>query len=509
MKVKFSSTQSKKRDAIVVTSLDSTTLQKAAITVDAKTAGALTRAVKATGFTGQAGQTVDIPGPANEDAKHLVVTGLGAPKSLDQKRLLGIGKSFTKIFNKYGVKKVDVALDAVKGQKSADMAAQMALGSVLSSYSFTKYKTAPSVNKKDERVLNFVVDNPKAAAKAFKKLNAVAEGVALSRDLGNEPPNALYPETLADRIVDEFKNTAVSVKVLDEAEMKKLGMGALLGVGQGSERRSRLVVMEYNGASDAENAKDKRPVAMVGKGITFDSGGISLKAGGGRGMKYDMCGAAAVIGAMKSISGRGSSANVVAVVALAENMPSGSAQRPDDVVTSMSGRTVEIVNTDAEGRLVLIDALTYIQRKYDPKVIVDLATLTGAIISALGDEHAGLFSNSDKLSKKLIDAGHQTDEKLWRMPVGGAYGAALGSDTADLSHVGGRAGSSSAASFLHAFIEGDREWAHLDIAGTASKFGATGYGVRLLDCFVAQNYETAKAQKPTMKRSVSAKKLSK
>ena len=499
MKVKFSSKQSGKRDAVVVMSLPSK-LQDAAVKLDTKTGGALTRAIKASGFKGQSGQTVNIAGPANEDAKQVVVKGLGTGKALDEKKLLATGKSLTQVFNQKGVKKVDVELNAVRGKKTEDVAAQMALGAVLDTYSFTKYKTDAASQQKDTRELNFVVDDPEAAAAAYKKLSAVADGVFLGKDLGNEPPNALYPESFADRITEEFDGSNVTVKVLGEEEMAKLGMGALLGVGQGSERPSRLVVMEYNGAPDTATDEEKRPVAFVGKGVTFDSGGISIKPGGGRTMKYDMCGAAAVVGAMKTISERGADANVVAVVGLVENMPSGTAQRPDDVVTSMAGKTVEIANTDAEGRLVLIDALTYVQQEYDPKTIVDLATLTGAIISALGNSRAGLFSNSDELSEQLMDAGAQTDEKLWRMPVGDEYADGLKSNIADIVHMGGRAGSSSAASFLQEFVDEGRDWAHLDIAGTAFGPDATGYGVRLLDRMVSENYEVEKT-KPRAKKA--------
>ncbi|TVQ82269.1 MAG: leucyl aminopeptidase [Micavibrio sp.] len=487
MKIIFSSAESDKRDAVVVTSLSSAKLRNAAVTLDTKTGGALTRAVKATGFKGNAGETVFVPGPANENAKHAVVAGLGKAAELDENKLLTAGGSLAKIFNRRGVKNIDVAVDAVRGKKAADIAAQMALGAVLDSYSFDKYKT--EAEKRDNRVLNFVVDDPAAAQQKFEKLSAVSKGVFLTKDLSNEPPNVLYPESFADRVVEEFKDSNVTVRVLDEKEMEKLGMGALLGVGQGSARPPRLVVMEYNGAPDSASDGDKRPVALVGKGITFDSGGISIKPGGGRTMKYDMCGAAAVVGAMKTISERGAGANVVGVIALAENMPSSKAQRPDDVITSMAGKTVEIANTDAEGRMVLIDAMTYVQRNHDPKAVVDLATLTGAIISALGNEHAGLFSNSDDLSEKLISAGAETGEKLWRMPVGGAYADGLKSNIADLVHMGGRAGSSSAASFLEKFVEDGRAWAHLDIAGTAFISDATGYGVRLLDRLVEKNYE--------------------
>jgi len=320
----------------------------------------------------------------------------------------------------------------------------------------------------------------------------VVEGVYLTRDVVTEPPNVLYPETLAARC-KELEELGVVVEILNEKKMAKLGMGALLGVGQGSVRESFLVTMRWDGGP-----KNKAPVAFVGKGVTFDTGGISLKPGPGmEEMKWDMGGSGTVLGLMKALAGRKAKVNAVGVVGLVENMPDGNAQRPGDVVTSMSGQTIEIHNTDAEGRLVLADALWYTQQEFKPQAMIDLATLTGAILIALGNEYAGLFSNDDTLSAQLISAGQASGEPVWRMPLGDAYDKLLNSDCADMKNIGGRnAGSITAAQFLQRFVK-DTTWAHLDIAGMAwsSKDrptvpkGATGYGVRLLDRFVSDVYE--------------------
>lgn len=495
MKIRFSAKSSSDRDAVVVTTIDSPHLLGAAKQIDDKTAGALTRATRAMGFIGQYGQTVHIPGPANENARHLFVKGLGNAMDLSDLHAEDTGRSLSKIFNRHsGVHKIDVELGRSDLFDTAELAAYMAFGAQLESYSYSKFKG--NQPKAAPRELNFIVDDPKAAAAAFNALKPIADGEKLTKDLGHEPPNSLYPETFAARIQDEFRGSNVKVHVLDEKELEKLGMGSMLAVGQGSARPPRLVVMEYTGSH-----KDEKPLALVGKGITFDSGGISIKSNGGLGMKFDMSGAGAVVGAMKAISGRGAKANVVAVVALAENMPSGHSYRPDDVVKSMSGKTVEIINTDAEGRLVLNDALTYVQRTYDPDTVIDLATLTGAIVAALGDEYAGLFSNDNRLADQLNKSGMATDQKLWRMPVGGSFVHSLSSKIADLKHTGGRPGASVAATFLQQFIEDGVKWAHLDIAGTADKWGeATGYGVRLLDRFVADHREGGQAPKRAKKK---------
>ena len=327
-------------------------------------------------------------------------------------------------------------------------------------------------------------------------MDKIADGVFFTRDLVSEPPNVIYPETLAEAC-KSLKKLGIRVDVLDEKQMKKLGMGALLGVGQGSVQPPRLVTMSWHGNP---SANDKRPIAFVGKGVTFDTGGISIKpAGGMEDMKWDMAGAGAVIGAMMAIAGRKAKANVVGVVGLVENMPSGNAQRPGDVVKTMSGQTVEVLNTDAEGRLVLADAMWYAQEKFNPRCVVDLATLTGAIILSLGHEYAGIFSNDDKLSEQLTKAGKEVEEQLWRFPMGEAYDKEIDRPVADIKNIGsGRdAGSITAAQFLQRFIKKGTPWAHLDIAGMAwqgkdkplGPKGATAFGVRLLDRLIADQFE--------------------
>ncbi|MEM8921797.1 MAG: leucyl aminopeptidase, partial [Pseudomonadota bacterium] len=334
-----------------------------------------------------------------------------------------------------------------------------------------------------------------AAETEFAPLKAAADGTAVARDLVTEPPNVLHPESYAERI-EALSDLGLEIKVLDEPAMAELGMGSLLGVGQGSIRGSRLCVISWMGAGD----KDTAPVALVGKGVTFDTGGISLKPGAGmEDMKGDMGGSAAVVGAMVALAKRKAKANVVGLVGLVENMPDGNAIRPGDILTSASGQTIEIHNTDAEGRLVLADVLWYAQENYKPRAIVDLATLTGAIVISLGHEYAGLFSNNDDLAGQLSAAGDAEGEPVWRMPLGGAYDKLIDSPVADMKNVGGRAGGSiTAAQFLQRFIENDTPWAHLDIAGTAWRPGdagaleptwASGYGPRLLDRWIKDNYE--------------------
>jgi leucyl aminopeptidase len=336
---------------------------------------------------------------------------------------------------------------------------------------------------------------PAEAAALWPSYAAIAEGVSLTKELVSEPANIIYPESFVERC-QHLQTLGVEIDVLDDKEMAKLGMGALLGVAQGSVRPARLLVMKWDGTG----GKQEKPVVFVGKGVTFDTGGISIKpAAGMEDMKWDMGGAGAVAGAMKALAGRKAKAHVVGICGLVENMPDGNAQRPGDVVTSMAGQTIEVINTDAEGRLVLCDALHYAQETFKPDTIIDLATLTGAIIISLGKEHAGLFSNNDGLSDKLLAAGKATGDKLWRFPLSPAYDKLIDSPIADIKNVGPRdAGSITAAQFLQRFIQDGVKWAHLDIAGMAwgdkdgptwAK-GATGYGVKLLDRFVADNYES-------------------
>ena len=364
-------------------------------------------------------------------------------------------------------------------------------GLKLKSYEFNKYKT-----KKETRLISINVlgnkNNPSAHNQL--KFKALEEGTFYARDLVSEPGNILHPDEYANRL-NSLKKDGLKISIYDEKKLKKLGMNALLGVGMGSIRGSYLVTMEWNGAKN-----NSKPLAFVGKGVTFDTGGYSLKpARFMEDMTYDMAGSAAVVGLMKSLALRKAKVNAVGVVGLVENMVSGDAQRPGDIVKSYSGKTIEVLNTDAEGRLVLADALTFTERKFKPKFMVDLATLTGAIIVCLGSEYAGLFSNDDKLSKQILNAGEKVEEKLWRMPLHKNYDKLMNSKNADMQNINyvGGAGSTTAAQFLQRFILNKTPWAHLDIAGMAfSKYGgalnsggATGFGVRLLNQLIEENYE--------------------
>jgi len=375
----------------------------------------------------------------------------------------------------------------------AGHASRAALGVRLAAYRFDRYKTKEPPEKKPSVVLTqVVVDDVDAALADFAPLAALADAVAFSRDLVSEPANILYPAEFARR-VKALEPLGLEVEILGEPEMQKLGMGALLGVGQGSVRESQLVVIQWKGGGESQ------PVAFVGKGVCFDTGGISLKPPEGmEDMKWDMGGAAAVAGLMHVLAGRKAKVNAVGLLGLVENMPDANAQRPGDIVTSMSGQTVEVINTDAEGRLVLADALWYCQDRFKPKFMIDLATLTGAIIVALGNDYAGLFSNDDELSQALLTAAAVEDEPLWRLPLPPKYEKGLDSLAADMKNVGGRPGGSiTAALFIQKFVNG-LPWAHLDIASTAWKKpsavptipeGATGFGVRLLNRLVADRYE--------------------
>ncbi len=364
-------------------------------------------------------------------------------------------------------------------------------GMQLKSYEFNKYKT-----KKETTDINVdIIFKTKIPNKIkSNRFTSLLEGTNFTKDLVSEPGNILHPDEYAKRII-KLKKIGLKIKVYNEKELKKLGMGALLGVGQGSIRGSYLVTMEWNG-----NRSKNKPLAFVGKGVCFDTGGYSLKpARFMEDMTYDMAGSAAVVGLMKTLALRKAKVNAVGVVGLVENMVSGNAQRPGDIVKSYSGKTIEVLNTDAEGRLVLADALTFTEKKFKPKLIIDLATLTGAIIVSLGSEYAGLFSNDDKLSKQLLEAGEKVDEKLWRMPLHKNFDKLINCKNADMQNINyvGGAGSTTAAQFLQRFIINKTPWAHLDIAGMAfSKYGgalnsggATGYGVRLLNKLVEDFYE--------------------
>jgi leucyl aminopeptidase len=392
------------------------------------------------------------------------------------------------------VKTSGLATLRIQTPKSA-AADRAGLGVRLAAYRFDRYRTKEPADRKPSILkTQIVADAPDAALEAFADQAALADAIVFARDLVSEPANILHPEEFARR-VSELTRLGLEIEVLGEAEMAKLGMGSLLGVGQGSVRESQLVVMRWNGAADPS----AQPVAFIGKGVCFDTGGISIKpADGMEDMKWDMGGAGAVAGLMHVLAGRKAKVNAVGVLGLVENMPDGNAQRPGDVVTSMSGQTIEVINTDAEGRLVLADAIWYCQDRFKPKFMVDLATLTGAIIISLGNDYAGLFSNNDELSANLLAASTAEGEPLWRMPLPPQYDKQIDSVIADMKNTGGRPGGSiTAALFIQRFVNGV-PWAHLDIASTAWKKpssnptipdGATGYGVRLLNRMVRDRYE--------------------
>ena len=372
----------------------------------------------------------------------------------------------------------------------ADAAARVALAAALRGWRFDVYRTRLKNKQKPTLTAVTIVGAGAGAADRWQSRYApLVEGVALTRELVTEPANIIYPESFVARVKASVEGLGMTIEVLDEAAMSALGMGSLLGVSQGSVREAQLLIMRWNGGTAGD-----APIALLGKGVTFDTGGISIKpAAGMESMKWDMGGAGAVVGAMKAIAGRKASANVVGICGLVENMPDGNAQRPGDVVTSMSGQTIEVINTDAEGRLVLCDVMTWTQREIKPRLMIDLATLTGAMVISLGHEMAGMFSNNDELAGQLLAAAKSSTDHLWRQPLGEAYDRLIDSPIADMKNVGPReAGSITAAQFLQRYVENDTPWAHLDIAGMAWSDkpkptydrGATGFGVRLLDKFV-------------------------
>ncbi|MGE0457855.1 MAG: leucyl aminopeptidase [Bauldia sp.] len=454
------------------------------------------KAAAAAEFKGRARSTLDIVAPSVDGIDRVFVVGLGKTDKLGPQDWLKLGGVA------YGAlprgRNATVLLDAPNG--AAVDASEFALGAMLRGYSFDRYKSEsvkPGEDDDDSRKkplprLTIAVPDPAKAKRAFAARAAIGDGVFLARDLVNEPPNILGPVEFADRI-KALETLGLGVEVLTEKELKKLKMGALLGVAQGSVRPPRVVILRWNGGK----TKDK-PVVLVGKGVVFDTGGISIKpAAGMEDMKGDMGGAAAVVGTLAAVAKRKAKANVVGIVGLVENMPDGNAQRPGDIVTSMSGQTIEIINTDAEGRLVLADLLHYAQQNLSPRLMIDLATLTGAIIIALGHHHAGLFASDDALASAILAAGDATGEKAWRMPLGADYDKMINSRFADMKNTGGRDGGSiTAAQFLKRFVK-DVPWAHIDIAGTAMSSPATdvnrswgsGFGVRLLDRLIADNYE--------------------
>ena len=498
MKIGFLKPEQPNSGSHVVGILEDRKPTPAAAAIDKKTGGVLTRAMGASRFKGRKDDLLDLVQPRGVSVGRIVLAGLGKAEALDALRLQALGGQLVAHLNRVGESQATVTVEPLAGAPlgAAEMAAQIAYGARLRAWRFDKYRTREKEEQKPTlKGLTLLVTDVAAARKAFAPLDRVADAVATAREVVSEPPNVIYPETLAERC-KRLGALGVKVEILDEKQLAKLGMGALIGVAQGSIRPPRVVVMQWSGAP---KAKDKRPIAFCGKGVTFDTGGISIKpAPGMEDMKWDMAGSAAVIGVMEALAGRRARVNAVGVVGLVENMPGGNAQRPSDIVKAMSGRTIEVLNTDAEGRLVLADVCWYTQDRFKPKAMIDLATLTGAIIIALGHEYAGLFANNEELAQKLLAAATATGEKLWRMPLGDAFDRMIDSDAADVKNIAGErvAGSTIGAVFIQRFVN-DVPWAHLDIAGVAwSKKdaptcpkGATAFGVRLLDRLVADSYE--------------------
>ena len=487
MKIKFASLAAPKSGTVVIFASEGGKLAAAGKELDTKLAGHLSRAIKAAKFEGKRDAVLDVVAPGELD--RVLVIGTGDLTKLSERETELLGGAIAGALQAAKAKLATILCDLLPTRA----AALVASGAKLRVYSFNKYKSKKPENGNTLEEITVGTTGLAAAKKAFVALEAIADGVHLARDLVNEPANVLHPPEFADRAKALVK-AGLKVEVLGPKEMKKLGMGALLGVAQGSVFEARLVIMTWNGGKAGT-----KPVAFVGKGVTFDTGGISIKpASGMEDMKGDMGGAACVAGLMQALAKRKAKVNAVGIIGIVENMPDGKAQRPGDVVTSMSGQTIAVLNTDAEGRLVLADALWYCQKRFKPQFMVNLATLTGAILVALGKEYAGLFSNNDELSTRLHDAGLATGEKVWRMPLAPEYDKMIDSDIADMKNIGGRfAGSITAGQFLQRFVN-NVPWAHLDVAGTAmdanknaiNQSWGSGWGVRLLDRLVAEHYES-------------------
>jgi leucyl aminopeptidase len=498
----FASKNAPADGVVVVLAEEGPKLTPTAAALDKKSKGLLSKAAEITGFKGKKESVVDLLAPQGLKFPRLVMAGTDKPAAFGLEDWLNLGGSVRGFLSGKESANAHIYLETTDGSVAPADVASFALGAMLRDYKFKKYKSKRPKKKgaaeeTNDRALKKIVihcADPKAASLAFASGRAVVDGVTLARDLVNEPANVLGPAEFATR-TKALSKFGVQVEVLGVNALKRLRMNALLAVGQGSDRPSHVVVMQWRGAG----ARGGDPIVFVGKGVTFDTGGISLKpAAGMEEMKGDMAGAACVVGLMQTLAERKAKVNVVGIVGLVENMPSGRAQRPGDVVTAMSGQTIEVLNTDAEGRMVLADCLWYAQERFKPKALINLATLTGAVMVALGKEHAGLFSNNDELTDALIAAGKVTGEKLWRLPLGPKYDKMIDSKVADIKNTGGKwGGSISAAQFLQRFVKEKTPWAHLDIAGTAlaspeseiNRSWGSGFGVRLLDRLVSDCYE--------------------
>ena len=484
MQIRFADTRPAGDFALVLPSAGS---DRPAVQGLAEARDSVEAALKRSRFDGESGSVVE---HFLADGRRLLVIGTDS-SAADAAEKLG-GTAVARLLTSG---EGHAVIDLTGLNYDADAAARVALGAALRSWRYDRYRTRLKDKQKPTLTSITIVGGGAGAQKRYEDRYAPdVECVSLTRELVTEPANIIYPETFVERVKESIKDSGLEMQVLGRDEMTKLGLGALLGVAQGSVREPKLLVLKWNGGKAGE-----APVAFIGKGVTFDTGGISIKpALGMESMKWDMGGAGAVAGAMKALALRKAKANVVGVCGLVENMPDGNAQRPGDVVTTMSGQTVEVINTDAEGRLVLGDAMTWAQKNFQPKVMIDLATLTGAMVVTFGHEYAGIFSNDDKLAANLVKAADESGDKLWRQPLADAYDRLIDSSIADMKNVGPReAGSITAAQFLKRFVDDGVAWAHLDIAGMAwsdkasSTYdkGATGYGVRLLDQYIADTVE--------------------
>jgi leucyl aminopeptidase len=479
--------------------------------LDEASGGAISRAADAADFKGKKRSSFELLGPDRIEPRRLLVVGMGAPGEMKGDEWVNLGGLIQALIAARKSARASLLAEwpGKDAGSGAELPAELAYGALLRSYQFDKYRTRKGEDEEKggtngngegaparDGLATLVVhcDDPHGAEQAFKSRKAVADGAFLARDLVNEPANMMGPLEFAERL-KELEQAGVEVEILDVERLEEIGMRALLAVAQGSVRPARVAVMQWHGAKK----RSGKPVCFIGKGVVFDTGGISMKpAAGMEDMKGDMGGAACVSGLMLALARREAKVNAIGLIGLVENMPSGNAQRPGDIVKSLSGQTIEVLNTDAEGRLVLCDLLWYAQERFKPRLMVDLATLTGAIMVALGKEHAGLFANDDKLALQLSKCGEAVGEKVWRMPLSKAYDKLIDSKNADMKNIGGRFGGAiTAAQFLQRFVKNGTPWAHLDIAGTAMDSGksdvnsswGSGWGVRLLDRMVAEHYE--------------------
>lgn len=505
LKIEFADLTADLSPTTLVLAGDGLALGKVAAGLDKKSGGSIERAAKVANFKGKSKATLELLALRDIAPDRLVVLGTGKDQSENDWTLLGGAAVAAAGARKASEASLVVDVDAGEELKPHEIAASLAFGAELRHYAFEKYLTKKAGGDNGEdgatkdglAALTIHCAAPEKARALYERHSAVAQGVHIARNLVNEPANALGPEEFAAE-VEKLMKVGVEVEILDDNDLRKLKMGSLLSVSQGSARPARVCVMQWNGAK----SKKAKPLAFIGKGVVFDTGGISIKpAQGMEDMKGDMGGAACVTGLMHALAARKAAVNVVGIIGVVENMPSGTATRPGDIVTSMSGQTIEVLNTDAEGRLVLADVMCYAQDRFKPRLMIDLATLTGAIMVALGKDFAGMFCNDDTLASQLVEASAATGEKVWRMPLDKSFDKLIDSKNADMKNIGGRwGGSCTAAAFLQRFVQKDVPWAHLDIAGTAmdatrneiNQSWASGWGVRLLDRLVADHYEKDK-----------------